>query len=140
MGKCPAKPVERQLFPIHGEVPGEAGGEATLPHSWGSTRRSRGRGNSSPFMGKYPAKPGMGPTELRFTPSVVTDTTTARSSRRAWRQSACRQTDADVDECNRAVDLVAASRPKGGWVEVPAPAADRAIFRGLLLPRGKTHR
>src|SRR5438034_1256563 len=87
-----------------------------------------------------PNERAMRPTELRFPPSVVTDTTTARSSRRAWRQSACRQTDADVDECNRAVDLVAASRPKGGWVEVPAPAADRAIFRGLLLPRGKTHR
>src|SRR2546428_4387223 len=122
----------------------------------GSTRRSRWRGNSSPFMGKYPAQPverqlfpihgkypaqpGDGADRAPLYTLSSHDTTTARSSRRAWRQSACRQTDADVDECNRAVDLVAASRPKGGWVEVPAPAADRAIFRGLLLPRGKAHR
>src|SRR5207253_724466 len=30
------------LFPIYGEVPGAAGGWG--PHSWGSTRRSRGMG------------------------------------------------------------------------------------------------
>src|SRR5438034_334436 len=67
-----------QLFPIYGEVPAKPGmGRpkapvtlvATLPHLWGSTgeagdgaaegARHLG-GNSSPFMGKYPAQPGDG--------------------------------------------------------------------------------
>src|SRR5712691_8743626 len=69
--------------PFMGKYPPKAGDGApiTLPHSWGSTRRRRGKGrkklfpihgevpaegggwgpnNSSPFMGKYPPKAGDG--------------------------------------------------------------------------------
>src|SRR5207247_4053323 len=41
-------PDKPKLFPTCGEVPGAAGGwgrtNQTLPHVWGSTRRSRGMG------------------------------------------------------------------------------------------------
>src|SRR5712691_1182624 len=69
--------------PFMGKYPPKAGdgAQTTLPHSWGSTRRRRGKGrkklfpihgevpaegggrgpnNSSPFMGKYPPKAGDG--------------------------------------------------------------------------------
>src|SRR5215472_7642291 len=49
-----------------GGVPGEAGGGGranSAPPSWGSTRRSRGRGEEPTLprqSGEYPAKPGEG--------------------------------------------------------------------------------